>query len=243
ERNVLALGLLIDPDRVSLAEGAAARILARQAHPEAFRNEAAERQRFRRGPIEPLAILAHGALGIDDAGQRLVDGQVFGNRGERATETVEQLAVDRRFHVTTRRFRIGRLVQAAPATGEPVGLVRLVALAGFEFAFQQRFEFVAQVWRGLLVDHAFSDQLAGIDLAHPRVLADLGVHQRLREAGLVTFVVTEAAVAPHVDHDIAAELLAILDRQLARPGYRFRIIAVDVQDRGLNALGHVGRVG
>src|SRR3546814_13641307 len=53
----------------------------------------------------------------------------------------------------------------------------------------------------------------------------------------------EAAIAPHVDHDIALELLAEVDRELAREGHRLGIVAVDVQDRRLNALGDVGRIG
>jgi hypothetical protein len=37
------------------------------------------------------------------------------------------------------------------------------------------------------------------------VLADLGVHERLGEARLVALIVAEAAVAPHVDDDVALE--------------------------------------
>jgi hypothetical protein len=75
------------------------------------------------------------------------------------------------------------------------------------------------------------------------MLADLGVHQRLGEARLVAFVMAEAAIAPHVDHDVALELLAELDRDLAGEGHRFGIVAVDVEDRRLDALGDVRRIG
>ena len=74
------------------------------------------------------------------------------------------------------------------------------------------------------------------------MLGDRGVHQRLGEARLVAFVVAEAAVAPHVDDDVAAELLAIFDRQLAAEGHRFGIVAVDVEDRRLDRLGDVRRI-
>ena len=46
----------------------------------------------------------------------------------------------------------------------------------------------------------------------------------------------EAAVAPHVDDDVAAECLAEFDGQLAAEGHRFGIVAVDVQDRRLDRL-------
>ena len=94
-----------------------------------------------------------------------------------------------------------------------------------------------------LVDDALGDQPLAIDLADRRVLLDRRVHQRLGEARLVALVVPEAAVAPHVDDDVAVELLAELDRQLAAEGDRFGIVAVDVEDRRLDALGHVRRIG
>ena len=75
------------------------------------------------------------------------------------------------------------------------------------------------------------------------MLADRRIHQRLGEARLVALVVAEAAVAPHVDDDVAAEGLAELGRQLAAEGHRFRIVAVDVEDRRLDRLGDVRRIG
>jgi hypothetical protein len=75
------------------------------------------------------------------------------------------------------------------------------------------------------------------------MLTDRVVHQRLGEAWLVALVVAEAAVTPHVDDDVAVEPLAELDRQLAAEGDRFRVIAVDVQDRRLDGLGDVRRIG
>src|SRR3546814_17101865 len=53
----------------------------------------------------------------------------------------------------------------------------------------------------------------------------------------------ETAIAPHVDHDVALELLAEVDRELAREGHRLGNVDVDVQDRRLNALGDVRRIG
>ena len=75
------------------------------------------------------------------------------------------------------------------------------------------------------------------------MLLDRRIHLRLGEARLVAFVVAEAAVAPHVDDDVAIEHLAELDGELAGEGNRFRIVAVDVEDRRLDALGDVRRIG
>src|SRR3546814_11536671 len=53
----------------------------------------------------------------------------------------------------------------------------------------------------------------------------------------------EAAIAPHIDDDIAVEFLAELDRHLAGEGHRLGIVAVDVEDRRLDALRHIRRIG
>jgi hypothetical protein len=60
------------------------------------------------------------------------------------------------------------------------------------------------------------------------------VHARLREAGLVTFVMTVPAIAPHVDHHVTLKGLSILHGQNGHAHDRFHIVAVDVEDRGLD---------
>ena len=62
-------------------------------------------------------------------------------------------------------------------------------------------------------DDAVGDQRLGVDLGDRRVVLDLGRHQRLRVGGLVGLVVAEAAVADHVDDDVAAPALAVGHRQ------------------------------
>ena len=68
------------------------------------------------------------------------------------------------------------------------------------------------------------------------------VHQRLGKTGLIAFIVAKAAIAPHVDDDIAVECLAELNGNFAREGHGFGVVAIDVEDRRLNALGHVRRI-
>src|SRR3546814_5730770 len=69
------------------------------------------------------------------------------------------------------------------------------------------------------------------------------VHQRLREARLVSFVVTEAAIAPHVDHDVAVKRLTEFDRHLAGERHRLRIIAIHMENGSLHALRNVAGIG
>src|SRR3546814_8754634 len=82
-----------------------------------------------------------------------------------------------------------------------------------EFLFQMLGEFVGDARDEAIVNQVLRLQTCGIAFADKRMLANLRVHQRLREARLVSFVVTEAAIAPHVDHDVAVKRL---DRKSTR---------------------------
>ena len=84
-------------------------------------------------------------------------------------------------------------------------------------------------------DHAFGDQLLGVDLARRRVLADLLVHHRLRRRRLVGFVVAEAAIADQVDDHVLVERHAVVEREARDEQHRFRVVAVHVEDRRLDA--------
>ena len=70
----------------------------------------------------------------------------------------------------------------------------------------------------------------------------LRVEIRLGERRLVAFVVAVAAVAIHVDDDVAAELLAEIERQLGDEHDRERVVAVHVEDRRLDHLRDVGGI-
>ena len=72
QREIAFLGLLVDQGGMALAEGAALRILARQADIEAFIQQGAERQRFGGGPVEAFAGLEHLGLGFQLARDGLV---------------------------------------------------------------------------------------------------------------------------------------------------------------------------
>ena len=91
-------------------------------------------------------------------------------------------------------------------------------------------------------DVAPLDQRLGVELADRAPGVDALVHQRLGVARVVALVVTVAAVAHHVDHDVLVELLAVGERQPGHPHAGLGVVAVHVEDRRLHHLGHVGRV-
>src|SRR5699024_5818232 len=61
--------------------------------------------------------------------------------------------------------------------------------------------------------------------------------------GVIALVVPPAAVADHVDDDIAVEGLPVIESELGHVRHGFGVVAVDVEHRQLQALGHVGGVG
>ncbi len=91
-------------------------------------------------------------------------------------------------------------------------------------------------------EHALTDELRLVELANARVGVDLLDHQRLRVRRLVLLVVTEAAVADEVDHDVLAEALTVGHREADGRDRSLRVVGVHVDDRHVESLGEIGRV-
>ena len=86
------------------------------------------------------------------------------------------------------------------------------------------------------------DQRLGEQLPHRAPLVDLGVHQRLRVAGVVALVVAVPPVADEIDDDVLVERLAVGVGEPGHPHAGLGVVAVHVEDRRLHDLGHVGGV-
>ena len=91
----------------------------------------------------------------------------------------------------------------------------------------------------------FHSQLAAVhqafrvELSHGATLLDFLIHERLSKGRVVDLLVAVPAVADEVDHDVLAELSAVLVSQASNPHARLRIVAVHVKDRSLHHLGDV----
>jgi succinyl-CoA synthetase alpha subunit len=168
--------------------------------------------------------------------------QIVRSGGQQLSQGADSFLGDGRGDVASPRlWRVG-LAESAPAALEPIGLVGQIGAPGFELDLQQLGELTHLLVQPAVLDHSFGNQAVAVNPAHRRMLADRRIHERLGEARLVTLIVAEPAIAPHVDDDVALERLAILDRELAGEGHRLGIVAVDVEDRRLDRLGNVGRV-
>ena len=208
----------------------------------AFEQQRAERQRLGGRPVDAFAGLDRLAARIEEALDGAVDVEALRHRGELPADLLQRL--DRDAGVAAARIvdRAGGL-HAGPAAVEPVGLVGLVALARLQLGVEPRAPVGLHLLDFAVGDDAFADQLLGVDVERRRMRADRLVHQRLGERRLVAFVVAVAAIAEHVDDDRLLELLPELGRDLGGVDHRLRIVAVGVEDRRLDHLGDVGRIG
>ena len=194
-----------------------------------------ECQRFRVRPLDA----AVGPDGLAAAFELLLELRVhrepLRHEQQLVVQRGEQLGADRRFRLGDRLRRDALRLLAGPAFGE-AGLERLLNL------LQSRGRGVGRrLGRGGVHD-ALAGQLLGVALADGGGLADALVHQRLRVRRLVALVVTVAAIADDVDHDVAVELVAIHHGEPDGRQAGLGIVGVDVDDRRVEALGEVARV-
>ena len=163
-------------------------------------------------------------------------------RGDLLADLLERGDVDAGL-AAARIVGVARGLEAGPAAVEPVGLVGAVALRGLELGVEAAAPIRLHLLDFAAGDDALADQLLAVDFQRGRMLGDRLVHQRLGERRLVAFVVAVTAIAEHVDDDRLLEFLPEFGRHLGGEDHGFRIVAVDVEDRRLDHLGDVGRIG
>ena len=95
----------------------------------------------------------------------------------------------------------------------------------------------------LLVDDSLRFKSFSKEFPGAGVLVYLFVHQRLGHGWCILFVMTKLAETDNVNNHIAFERLPVIKRHLSRQYDRFRIVAIDVQNRCLNHLDHIGTIG
>src|SRR5256885_9331685 len=86
------------------------------------------------------------------------------------------------------------------------------------------------------------EQMIQITLAHRLSLRNCVIKDRLRERGLVAFIVSESSICVHVDDDVAFEAETKIQRKPHHLRHRLGIFAVHVKNWDLKHLGNISRV-
>ena len=226
---------------MALREGAPVAILAREAHLIALNQQGAKRQCFASGPIDPLATVDRLFLGIELALDFSVDGETLRHPGKCGADLFQHL--HGHFGESAPRVIALDRLQPGPSAFQPIGLVDLIGIGGFEIVLEPLAPAFGNSLRFRSRQNLLRDQFFRIDLACRWVLGDRLVHQRLGKGRLVAFVVPETAVTEHVYDDILVEGLTKLNRDPRHMNHRFRIVAVHVENWRLHDLGNVRTIG
>ena len=236
ERRIALLRHLVDEVRVALGERAAARVLARKADREAFFQQRGERHVLGHAPVEVLARLGHLAARVDRARHGLVDVEAVGDRGDLLPDLLQ---LGHRNAGLAAAFLVLGQAKARPLAIEPVSSARLERLGLLELGVEIGVHLGNHVVERFFRDDALVHQAARIEFARRGLVTDLRVHLRLGHRRVIALVVTEAAIAEHVDDDVLAELLAVFGGDLGGIDHRLGIIAVHVEHRRIDHLRHV----
>ena len=133
----------------------------------AVEQQRAERQRFGGRPVDALAGLDRLAAGIEEALDGAVDVEALRHRGDLLADLLQRLERRRRCRRGADR-PVARGLEPGPAAVEPVGLVRLVALARLELDIEPRAPVGLHLLDFALGDDTLGDQLLGVDFQRRR---------------------------------------------------------------------------
>ena len=243
QRDVALAGLLVVEDGVAVAEGAAATVLSGEADRDSLDHERPEGKRLAVGPVISGTLLENLAAalqhGLAELGQ---DPEIGGNRGEPIDDGLQGLLTDGGLD------GLERVIGLEDGGRSDKGL--LVGLHVGDDPFLHLREGGLEMPLGLLpagvevLLREGAERLGALeeDLAGTLVGADDLVEVGLGEERLVTLVVPVAAVADDVDDDIATKFLAVGDGDAGSLRHGDRVVAVDVENRGLDGLGYLGAI-
>jgi hypothetical protein len=158
QRKIAFFGGLVDQAGMALAEGAAGRILPRQAHRIALGQQRAEGERLGGGPVDAGSRVDHRALGLQQAGHGAMGDEPVGQAGQRGADLAEQRLGNRRPAALVLLRNCGARSDQRPSSQS--ALLGLKAAAGLELVVQMRLE------RGLhVLDLALGDQPSATSLS------------------------------------------------------------------------------
>ena len=220
---------------MSVGEGTAPAILARQTHRKATGHQGGKRHVLAHAPVHRQVAAAHGGAVVIDLFHQRMRGNGGGNGGDAFSQALplchgngsvghigpffaqERRPVDGELGFEITQHRVGSVL-----TGIQSGAV------GFDHLVTQA------------LTQALRSQALCVHLARAGVGRDFFVHQWLRQTGRVLLVVTEFAKTSDVNHHVLPKLHAVFQRQLGGQNHRLGVVSIDVKHRRFNHLHNVG---
>ena len=229
--NVAVAVFVIVEREVALAESAATAILAAQAYRRSFENQAAEGDGFSKCPIDGTVGGESFAAFADEAFELGMEVESCGNCGDALNHLAENGARNGGGIIFRNGFDDG--LKHPGARG----------FVGVEGGVQTVRDFLADSINIGGAEHFGFGETGTVLYGSRRKGTDLAVHDGLRVGRIIGFIVAVAAVADHVDHDVALEAFAVIEGQLHNAEGGFGIVAIDVEDGCLHHARDIGCVG
>ena len=209
KRAVLLATVLIDEDRMSVAEGATLDVLSGQTNGMSFQEERAKRQQFASRPVHLTAIFHGFGTGLGQALQLAVEFEVCGKFGQTVADFTQGGQRD-----------IGLDGFVVPLFGQTRPMVPVPGLQGHGGVFGSRLGFVeafpsggSHALRRFHRRDALLNEPLRMGFGNAGLVLDAFVQLGLGEGGLVALVVSVTPVAPHFNHHIGAKFLPVSQRQ------------------------------
>ena len=234
QRNPDPLAGVVDERRMTLTESATSRVLTGQTHRATLEHQRTEGQSFAGGPFDVALLVVRLGSRFELLGQLGMRREVRGVIGELGEDSIERGAFDSGVHVRQHANGLGRLGN--------LGGCRSMRARVVESHLQLALEVVERLLGFLERDVTTTNQSFDVQLAHTALLGDGLVHERLRVAGVIAFVVPMTAVTHHVDDDVLVETLAVFPRQSGHANACLGVVAVHMEDGRLHHLGHVAAI-
>ncbi len=227
---------------MSVAEGATAYVLPCEPQLIAFRHQRSQCRELGRSPIEWLFGRCHLTPLLQNSDKPSVRSESFRRRTDCRDNSLQFGSSDRRVDVICISHRATE--EVLPGAAAAICQNAKLVLASFlQFLFQNLSPPFHNLV-GFFASHTFQRQHAGkVVLEDSLAFSNHLVHRRLRERGLIAFVMSATPKTVHVNDYVALELVAKLHRQLHNLSDRFRVLTIHMEDRNLQHSSHVSGVG